>query len=175
MSQLGLSLAVAAALAGCAPAREAQTDAPSLEARTAMQQDSLPLRRPPEALQRAFRYSSGVETAMRETLRDATAWRALWTRLTSRAGPPVPPPEVDFAREMVLVAALGQRSSGGYAIRIESVRQAGGEMVATVVQTSPGPRCGVTGALTAPADVVIVPRSDAAVRWTVRETVTDCP
>jgi hypothetical protein len=29
----------------------------------------------------------------------------------------------------------------------------------------------VTAALTAPADVVIVPRSDAPVRWTVRETV----
>jgi hypothetical protein len=43
------------------------------------------------------------------------------------------------------------------------------------VQTSPGPRCGVAAALSAPADVVIVPRSDVAVRWTVRETVTDCP
>ncbi len=174
MNALARSLAAAAALAACSPAPAAQTRATPPEARTGMQQDSLALRRPAEALQASFRYNSGVQTAMRETVRDAAAWRALWTRLTARAGPPAPPPEVDFAREMVLVAALGQRSSGGYSIRIESVRT-GSELAATVVQSSPGPRCGVTGALTAPADVVIVPRSEAPVRWTVRETVTDCP
>lgn len=174
MNRLARSLALAAALAGCTRP-QARPYVPSPEVRTAMSRDSLPLRRLPEALQGAFRYGSGVGTPLRETLRDAEAWRETWARLASRTGPPVPPPEVDFGREMVLVAALGERRSGGYSIRIESVRRAGGELVAAVVQTSPGPRCGVTGAITAPADVVIVPRSDAAVRWTVRETVTDCP
>jgi hypothetical protein len=175
MNRLALSLAAAAALAGCTPAPEARTDAAVPEASTAMSRDSLSLRRLSEALQTTFRYSSGVETATRETVRDAAAWGGLWARLTARSGPRLPAPEVDWSREMVLVAAMGQRRSGGYAIRIESVRRAGGELVAEVVQTSPGPRCGVAAALSAPADVVIVPRSDAPVRWTVRETVTDCP
>ncbi|HEU4556267.1 MAG TPA: protease complex subunit PrcB family protein [Longimicrobium sp.] len=174
MKRIGLSLAVAAALAGCTSAQQAQADAAPPEPPTAMPRDTFSLRRLPEAAQGSFRYNSGVETPMRETIRDEAAWRGVWTRLTARGGPPVPLPEVDFAREMVLVAALGQRRSGGYTVRIESVRRAAEALVATVVQTSPGPRCGVTGGLTAPADVVIVPRSDAAVRWTVRETVTDC-
>lgn len=108
-------------------------------------------------------------------MRDAAAWRDTWTRLTARTGPPVAQPQVDWAREMVLVATLGRRRSGGYAIRIESIRREGGELVAEVTQTAPGPRCGETAALTAPADVVIVPRSDAAVRWRVRDVVADCP
>lgn len=176
MSRFGPLFAVAAALAGCIPAPEARTHPPSREAPAAMPQDSFALRRLPEALQGSFRYSSGIQAATRQTLRDAAAWREAWTQLTSRSGPPVPLPEVDFDREMVLVATLGEQSSGGYTIRIGSVhRAAGGELVAEVVQTSSGARCGVTAALTAPADVVIVPRSDAAVRWTVRDTVADCP
>ena len=110
MNRLVLSLTAAAALAGCTPASPAQTSATSLETRTDMTADSLALHRLPEEVQAAFRYNSGVETAMRETLRDTAAWRTLWTRLTSRVGPPVPLPEVDFAREMVLVAALGERT-----------------------------------------------------------------
>ncbi|HEU4884286.1 MAG TPA: protease complex subunit PrcB family protein, partial [Longimicrobium sp.] len=116
-----------------------------------------------------------VAMATRETIREAAAWRGVWTRLTSRAGSPHPPPEVDWTREMVLVATMGQRRSGGYSIRVESVRRDGGELVAAVVETSPGARCGVIAAITAPADVVIVPRSDAPVRWAVSEIVADCP
>lgn len=167
-------LFLAAALAGCAPAPAALTDAPAPEVPIGMPQDSLVVRRLPEVLQGIFQYNSGVEMAGRETVRDAAAWRATWTHLTSRAGSPVAPPEVDWAREMVLVATMGQRRSGGYSIAIESVRREGDELVAAVVQRSPGAQCGVIAALTAPADVVIVPRSGAPVRWTVRETFTHC-
>ncbi|HEU4884291.1 MAG TPA: hypothetical protein VFT45_18695, partial [Longimicrobium sp.] len=70
MNRLALSLA-AAALAGCISAPAAQTYAPAPEA--AMPQESL--RRLPDAQQGVFQYNSGVETATRETIRDAAAWR----------------------------------------------------------------------------------------------------
>jgi type IV pilus biogenesis protein CpaD/CtpE len=174
MTPIAVCLAVAM-LAGCTPTPEARTDATSPEARTTMAQEPIALRRFPEAVLGAFRSGSGIEAPTREAVRDAQAWRDAWSRLTSRSGPPRAAPEVDFAREMVLVAAMGQRRSGGYAVRIESVREEGGELVASVVETSPGPRCGVTMALTAPADAVVVTRSTLPVRWAVRQAVSDCP
>ncbi len=168
-------LCLAAALAGCTPTPAARTDAASPETRTAMPQESIALRRFPEEVQGGFRGGSGIQEPARQAVRDAAAWREAWSRLTARAGPPGAAPEVDFAREMVLVAALGQRRSGGYAIRIESVRAEGGELVASVVESSPGPRCGVTMALTAPADAVVVTRTSLPIRWTARQVVTDCP
>lgn len=176
MTRLGFPLAVVAVLAGCTPAHEARTDATSPEAQTTMSRDTLAVRRLPQELQGAFRYNSGLDTPTRETVRDAEAWHRLWTGLTARVRSPLLPlPEVDFAREMVLVAAMGQRPTGGYNLHIESARADGNELVALVVETSPGPRCGVTSSLTAPADAVVVTRSTLPVRWTVRQAVNDCP
>lgn len=121
----------------------------------------------------AFRFHSGLESPVREVVRDADSWRRIWVRL-SGSGASSPAPDVDFAREMALVAAMGQRSTGGYAIRIESVERAGSGLAVRVVETSPGPTCGTGQALSRPADVVIVPRSALPVQWTVRQVVTDC-
>jgi hypothetical protein len=160
---------------GCAPAGETQTDAAAPEARTTMSQEVSMLRRFPEEVQGALRVNSGMETTTREAIRDRGEWDRLWSRLNARGGRPITRPEVDFAREMVLVAAMGRRRTGGYIVRIESARTEGGEVVATVVETSPGPRCGAITMATAPADAVVVTRSTLPVRWDVRQVVTDCP
>jgi hypothetical protein len=134
----------------------------------------VPLRRLSEEAYASIRYNSGLTERGEQVVRDAGAWSSLWSRMTARnRATPLPP--VDFGREMVLVAAMGQRPSGGHAVTIERVDDAGGELVARVVHQKPGPRCGTTSALTHPADAVLIPRSSKPVRWMVRETERDCP
>ncbi len=164
--------AVLVLAAGCTIPREAPVTDPTRTTGSGAGADSVPLRRLDEAA--AFRYNAGLDQPAREVVRDAAAWSALWPRIAGPAGPPHAAPAVDFGREMVLVAAMGQRPTGGYSIEIASVTAAGGELVANVVEQRPGPRCGTTQALTAPVDVVAIPRSTRSVRWEVRQVASDC-
>ena len=166
--------AVLTLAAACAPLQPAVSMDPSPPAGGGGATNTVPLRRLGEAAAAYFRYSSGLAQPAREVVRDGAAWSALWARMTQGHAPAPPAPAVDFGREMLLVAALGERGTGGYAVTIESVSDTGGELVARVAEQRPGPRCGTTQAVTAPADVVAIPRSAHAVRWTVREVVTDC-
>jgi hypothetical protein len=97
-------------------------------------------------------------------LRDRAAWEAAWRQLQAglAAGPA---PAVDFAREMVVVVAAGQKSSGGHAVRVDGTSTApDGALVLHVTATAPGEGCMSTMALTSPVDVVRVPRAPGAVR-----------
>ena len=83
-------------------------------------------------------------------------------------------PDVDFAREMVVVAALGERRSGGYAIVLDSATGRGGTLVVHLRTRSPDARCAVTGALTQPVDAARLPRHDGPVEFRERAEVVRC-
>ena len=106
-------------------------------------------------------------------LRDAAAWQAAWQQLTAGQAPS-PPPAVDFAREMVVLVAEGEKSSGGHAIHVDGTSEEGGTLVLHATRTAPGPGCMATRVMTSPVDVVRVPRSAGAVRLQVREVATPC-
>jgi hypothetical protein len=127
-----------------------------------------------ESLDSYYRYSSGHSDSARLVIRDPAAWEELWARMTSNHGPKRPAPAVDFSREMVIAVAMGTRASGGFGIRVTEVNASVGEITATVVSTSPGRTCGTTAALTAPMDVVRVPRTSLPVRFVEQRAVSDC-
>jgi hypothetical protein len=75
---------------------------------------------------------------------------------------------------MLLLAAMGARSSGGYSIRITSVRETGNALVVNVLRTLLGRRCGATAAITEPADVVRVRATAKPIRWVFRDVRSRC-
>ncbi len=106
-------------------------------------------------------------------LRDRAAWEATWRELHAGLDAGVAP-AVDFARDMVVLVAAGQRSSGGHSVRVDGTSAgADGALVLHVTSTVPGPDCMSTMALTSPADVVRVPRAPA-VRTTTRTVNGSC-
>ena len=121
-----------------------------------------------------FEYNSGFVESARLVVRSDAEWRAAWAKVYEGVSPQPGRPAIAFSREMVLVAALGQRSSGGYGIVVEGVYDGGGELRVLVRKVSPGRNCVVTAALTEPVDAVRVPRSAMPVRWVEKEEVHDC-
>jgi hypothetical protein len=82
---------------------------------------------------------------------------------------------VDFAREMVVLVAMGERPSGGHSLRVDGVSDApNGGLVVHVTRTSPGPQCMSITMMTAPLDVVRVPRATGAVRLQTRDVAQPC-
>lgn len=117
---------------------------------------------------------TGFEESRREVVTDAGRWREVWRTAHQGREPAPPVPEVDFATHSVLLAAMGQRTTGGYEIAIPEVRGAQEGLVATVVAVSPGEGCMVTQALTAPATAVRVPAADDDVTFEERPETLDC-
>lgn len=106
---------------------------------------------------------TGIGEARRLVIKDANAWAQFWSELGVGAQP-----AVDFNRDVVVVAAAGQRPTGGHEIAIDRVTQADGGLTVEVVERAPGPNCMTTASLTQPVDVVIVPAADAG-NWSFVE------
>lgn len=119
---------------------------------------------------------SGIDDARRLVIRDAGTWQAVWAEVVGQRTPVPEPPSVDFARDMVILAAMGRRGTGGYAIAIDEVSAEGGagELRVVVRETAPGPGCMTTQALSAPVTAVRVPQTDDAVTFIERTETFAC-
>jgi hypothetical protein len=107
---------------------------------------------------------TGIGEARRLVIRDANGWAQFWAELGVGERP-----ELDFNQNLAIAVASGQRPSGGHEIAVQRVTRTGGQLTIHVLETTPGPNCLTTSALTQPVDVVAVPR-DGAVGWSFVES-----
>jgi len=102
---------------------------------------------------------SGLAGPRREVVRDAASFTKLWAEIHAGRSPAPAPPAVDFAREMLVVAALGTRPSGGFSVAVTRVVARGEALDVTVLESCPAKDAMVTMALTQPVQVVRVARA----------------
>ena len=76
-----------------------------------------------------------------------------------------PGPSVDFAKNMVLAVFLGSRSSAGYGVEITEVRSDGDGLVVRWAERRPGRDQMSAQVMTAPSQLVSVPRHAGEVRF----------
>ena len=114
------------------------------------------------------------DDAAQQVVRDQAAWQALWARLNSNASPTPALPAVDFAKDMLVVAAMGMKGHGGYKIAITAATEAAGKVTVEVTETSPGARCMNAMMMTSPVVVAKVPRRAGDVTFNVVRNVADC-
>lgn len=176
-----------AAAAGCttpaAPGRPDLTGAPPAAGSPPDSQPAMSSPQPPAASGTSApleRLHTATTSAYREpvelVIRDAAAWRGAWAAAfpNMASGPPAAPP-VDFARDMVVLVAAGERPSGGHTVRVDAVEPAaGGGGTVRYTVSAPGSGCMTTQALTAPLDVVRTPRIPGDVRFVARRVSTPC-
>lgn len=120
-----------------------------------------------------------MPAALRAVITDSETLHRYW--MPPRTHGPVPVPAVDFSREMVLLAALGQWTDTGAGIRIDSVVT--GHTVAGLTATVfvsigvDGNGCIVGMAITHPADAVVIPRNEhvALIQFRERLVADSCP
>jgi len=108
---------------------------------------------------------SGIREARQEVINDAEHWEKLWNQHATSAGSEEKIPAVDFSKEMVIVAAMGTRRTGGYSIEIVRVEPGGKTLSIAVRKSSPPPGAITIQALTAPFHFVAVPKSDLKPRF----------
>lgn len=122
----------------------------------------------------SFTYFSQIRQPERLVIRDQVAWVNAWASLSPLGAPIAAPPNVDFDHEMIVLVALGERSTGGYSILIDSAGTNADGVTVWVGTSSPGAHCVTTQAFTQPVDVAKLPRIDAPVRFVGTSKLNDC-
>ncbi len=167
-----LTAAAVAGVVACGPA--AEVSQPEDRAPTTAATEPVPvtrLRTEPVS----FMGTSGLRTAQRTVIGDETAWRAAWSVLWTGAVPVPTLPLVDFAREVIVLVALGERPTGGYQIFVDSATTGVGGTVVYVRTVSPGARCGRFQVLTQPVDLARLHRMQGPLTFRDRAVVMECP
>lgn len=122
-----------------------------------------------------FTFYSGLEQPARLVVRDPLTWRAIWNQIYSRQSPVPALPSIDFSRDMIVVAALGAHSTGGYSILLSGASEEVNNGISVIVDSSsPGSDCVVTEAFTQPVDMAQLPRRNGAVSFVERSHVSHC-
>lgn len=111
---------------------------------------------------------------MRTVIRDSTAWRKLWERINRPFIPAPALPAIDFDREMIVVAGLGTRPSGGYDVVIEDAEQDSTGIQISIRVATPASGCPVSAVTTQPIDLARIAASDQPVRFRERGVVVAC-
>jgi PrcB C-terminal len=118
-------------------------------------------------------------------IRSAAEWVAFWSvpgRLSSpvpNLGQPadptihVPAPDGDF-EHFTLLAVVGLKPTGGYAVSISSIREQDAGVLVSVLDVGPGAGCAVTSIVTYPSVYALIPKTDEPVRFQISQVKTDC-
>ncbi len=117
---------------------------------------------------------SGMLQRSRLVIRDADQWRLVWSEIEQNLQSSTSLPTVDFGRFMVILAAMGMQSTGGYEIEIVEVYREKEHIQLVVREISAGRGCLVTQELTSPVDIVMIARSDEPVAFLEHREIRDC-
>ena len=112
------------------------------------------------------------EKGFRRVIKSREEFSDFWKGLTM-PGQSLPPlPEIDFSKEMIIAAVMGQRPTSGYLTVIDGACEVDGQ-VEVFISSVEDPSCiGVFDSYTYPSDAVRIPRSDLPVVF--RETQIPC-
>jgi hypothetical protein len=115
----------------------------------------------------------GISHRTRLVIRDRDEFDEFWRKLFRFVSDKPALPEIDFSREMIVVAAMGQQPTSGYHILIDSACEVDNQLEVSVRSTNFS-KCGQFPVVTAPADMVRLPKTDLPVTFRETETTADC-
>jgi hypothetical protein len=93
-----------------------------------------------------------------EVITDEARFHQVFKRLHADQLPPPAPPTIDFAREFVILAAMGQQPTTGYRIEVEQMERYGSVLRVRVRFQEADPQARHATMLTQPFVLVKIPR-----------------
>ncbi|OFY88983.1 MAG: hypothetical protein A3K10_17795 [Bacteroidetes bacterium RIFCSPLOWO2_12_FULL_31_6] len=101
-------------------------------------------------------------------------YNAAWNAAFSRFSDQPKPAKIDFENQLILLVTMGEKNSGGYSIKIDSIVENEKTIVVTILETSPGKSCITTSMMTYPYQMVELKNSTKEVIFKTIEKFYDC-
>ena len=109
--------------------------------------------------------SGGFHDAANTIARDGKSWERLWEQANREHSPIPRAPAVDFGKEMVALAAMGEKPTPGWSIEIVGARNLDGKFRILYAEHAPDGKKAVPPLPTSPWHAVVLPKSDDPVEW----------
>lgn len=108
--------------------------------------------------------ASNITTRRAEIVSRSSRWDTVWSEIGGTASKPA----VDFEKNILIVAALGETGDSCKHVRITGVTRQGGALNVTIAETRLPPSCVCPPNTVRPVHVVSVPRAatSASFSWT---------
>ena len=116
----------------------------------------------------------GPQERTRLVVRDEQSWIEFWIASTAMVSPAPELPTVDFTADMVLIAAMGRRTTAGYAVSVEGVYSSDGVLYVDLLESSPAIGCLSAQVITTPVTAVRVGVHEGSVQFVTREEDSPC-
>lgn len=98
-----------------------------------------------------------ADTAAVYLISDDEQWQEIWRIANGRMELPPEPLKVDFTRQAVIAAFMGERSSSGYRIEISSITKKGSKLIVAIKNyETPG----MLTVMTYPFHIVKIPKGE---------------
>lgn|GEM_PF-2770081 len=113
-------------------------------------------------------YYSGVTKSGEKVIDNLEAWQKVWKEVHKTVNPKPKLPPVDFKKQVVLAVFMGEKNTGGYEIKITSIKETDQALVVSVRTTSPPADSFTTQALTQPYDLRVIKKPTKPVKFVTR-------
>lgn len=118
--------------------------------------------------------ASGMRTAGAQIVSRPEPWMAMWDSIVLGQTPKPPMPAIDFEKNILIVATLGETPDSCKHVRIDQVVRRNGALDVTISEVRPPASCTCPPVVVQPVHVVSVPRAALGANYLWR-TVTEGP
>jgi hypothetical protein len=108
---------------------------------------------------------SGFQETQERFITAQDEWIQLWARRQANLATKKPHPPIDFDRDVVLVATLGMKNSGGYSIEIARIVKTKDDIQVFVKRTAPPEGAKLAAAQTSPFVLARMKKPDRPVTF----------
>ena len=115
---------------------------------------------------------SGLTEAKEQIIKNQKEWQEVWPKLSARLRDGAKVPEVDFAKEMLVLVSMGEQRTGGYNIEISKVEISEDKLKVHVNRREPASGGFNLQVLTAPFHVVAVPKNNLKAQFLKMKSAT---
>lgn len=118
---------------------------------------------------------SGVKEHEYHDLHNAKDFQTWWSKAYSTYSDVPPLPTVDFTKNMVIAAFMGEKTHGGYTLRVENVEQTLDAYNVKIKISIPGNNCRASQDIVQPFEFVVVPNNNGVfINWNEEQTNKIC-
>lgn len=122
--------------------------------------------------------SEGIHSSIPEQkfqiVRDTGTLNQTWRQAFKTALPVPATPNVDFRDHLVLALFLGQKRTGGYRLKVESVHEYPDSLVVRISIHNPGHGCKTIQMITSPYEIIQVPATGKEILFETTSTQGAC-
>jgi len=118
--------------------------------------------------------NSGFKTFGKWYVAKESALPLVWDSIYANYMKKDPLPKIDFENNEVYVITMGEQTSGGYNIKVESVVETKKEVVVNIIESKPGKTCVTTSVMTYPYQLFTIPKTKKSLRFNWVEKVYEC-